>query len=64
MGETMNIYIINGQAFVQLRSRYLLCIGKVEEVNEADSEKLTHMIAEAMALAKYHSIGSAGQTKH
>ncbi len=52
----MNIYLRGAWAFVDLGNGYLLCIGRKEEVIGAGDAKISEMIREAVATARYHDM--------
>lgn len=61
----MKIYFHDKMAFVETSPSYFLCIGTVEQVNEANPHELATMIAYADALARWAAIAdSQGHRVH
>jgi len=52
----VDIYLMEGMAFVDLKKGYMLCIGTKKEVDEADGQRLMQMIREAIVMSQFRSI--------
>lgn len=54
----MDIYLLGNWAFVDMGKGYMLCIGTKEDVDAADAAEIGKMVQEAIAVAKFRSMGS------
>jgi hypothetical protein len=55
----MKLYVEKGWVYTDLVKGYILCIGKVDEVNGQTPLRLAQMAMEAFATAAYHNITSS-----
>lgn len=55
----IEVYLMDGMAFVDLGAGYMLCIGSKAEVDKATPERLMEMINEAVMHSKYRGIESS-----
>lgn len=55
----IDIYLMDGMAFVNLGNGYMLCIGSKSDVDKASPQRIVEMIDEAVACSKYRSIATS-----